>query len=86
MATKAELQAELAELRKQLATAPPEPATARPPRTSEDAAGGGFAAEDIAALGEHLSGMLGTLPRNRPLTTVIGAFAVGFVLGRMIRS
>lgn len=90
MATKAELQEELAQLKAQMAQrdAPDDVAQAK---QADDATSGwgemlrshGLDAADTEALMTKLSEELGDLPRNKPLITAIAAFGVGFVLGRM---
>ena len=42
----------------------------------------GVSVEDIESLADQLWTELGSLPQNKPLVTAIGAFALGFVLGR----
>lgn len=86
MATKAELEAELAELRKQIAQrdAPDEGAeNSAPTMLSDYMSSHGFDAKDIAELWEQLSKELGHLPQNKPLLTALGVFALGVMLGRM---
>ncbi|MFD3191442.1 hypothetical protein ACFMPD_14350 [Sedimentitalea sp. HM32M-2] len=100
MATKAELEAELADLRAEL-----ERSRERLEETAADAAAAatsvvqeapaalvdllraqGVGADEIAALWQRLSDELGGLPQNKPLLTAIGAFGLGFLLGRMSKS
>lgn len=101
MATKAELERELAELRRQMQERPeavaadpveePEPGIepeAVPKGTGNDLIDQflkeqGVAMEDIREVMDQFNEELGDLPQNKPLLTALGAFAIGFVLGRM---
>lgn len=87
MATKAQLEAELAELRRQLAerpleTAEPhpsEPETAAPSETlAEPAEGETDLDKEIGELISQLDG----LPAKHPLLLALGAFAAGYLIGR----
>ncbi len=90
MPTKAELEAELADLR----AAMDDRAEATQADEEEQAAEGGSALGDLLA--EHgfeggdldsllaqFSKELGNLPQHKPLLTALGAFALGFAAGRM---
>ena len=91
MATKAEIEAELADLKAKMAEA--EPAATRPggtPEPDEPATAWadllksqGIDPGDLETLWQQLSEELGDLPQNKPLLTAIGAFGLGFALGRM---
>ncbi len=106
MATKADLEAELAMLRSKMAESNAAEATDGPvetPETAEpdDTRAGGFAdakaelerllaphgvsVSDVEGLADQLWEELESLPQNKPLLTAIGAFALGFVLGRMTK-
>ncbi|MBK0326627.1 hypothetical protein I5535_04900 [Rhodobacteraceae bacterium F11138] len=90
MATKAELEAELADLRKQLAERAAEASqnvqSEAPAALSDMLAAHGLSPEDITRAWDQLSREIGSLPQNRPLMTAVAAFGIGFVLGRMSRS
>ena len=90
MATKAELEVELALLRKKLAEgaeAVAEGVSARAPSELADMLKThGSRGEDVTAALDKLSVEIANLPRTRPLLTVAGAFALGFILGRASRS
>lgn len=45
----------------------------------------GVSVDEIEALAGQLWEELDTLPQNKPLITAIGAFALGFLLGRMTK-
>ena len=87
MATKAQLEAELAELRQQLAERPaenPEPQQAEPeatipPEFSPEPAEGELDLDK--EIGELISQLDG-LPAKHPLLLALGAFAVGYLIGR----
>ncbi len=101
MATKAELQAELTELRRQLRdrpeaapeTAAPDTAESSPepeaPHRSMQTAfeqllkDHGLSSDDMRGLMDQLNEELGHLPQDKPLLTALGAFGLGFVLGRL---
>ncbi|WP_425046405.1 hypothetical protein [Primorskyibacter sp. S87] len=102
MATKAQLEAELAALKAQLASRP-ESSTADPASVSEESASAGTAEEakdrftellreqgidptEIETLWSSLSHELEDLTRDKPLVTAIAAFALGFALGRITKS
>lgn len=98
MATKAELEAELAALRGIIAEQskaiedPPEKDTPAEPAASEEStvrsaleevlAEHGVETDDLGALWTQLSEELEGLTKNKPLVTALAAFALGFVLGR----
>ena len=90
MATKAQLEAEVAELKRQLAEQQTQREEAKPEASnSEDDAGGagileelGIKGDDMQALWEQFSEELGGFPERKPLLTMIGVFAAGFLLGR----
>ncbi len=89
MATKAELEAELAELRKQVSEGAAEAGEAvshAPAALVEMLKGHGVDTDDIPALWENLSAELTKLPQNKPMMTAIAAFGLGFLLGRMSKS
>jgi len=92
MATKAELAAELALLRQQLAerdTAPvpePEPEPDDPttaPDLAKTLADHGLDISDPAELLKQLTKELEGLAQDKPLLTAATAFGLGFALGRM---
>jgi hypothetical protein len=103
MVTKAQLEAELAELKQQMAerpTAPPpapdpdpEPAPEAPAEAgagNEDAVRSaliaqGLDAEDIDAALDWIKREARALGENKPLLLGIGAFALGYTLGRLKR-
>ena len=90
MATKAQLEAEVAELKRQLAEQQTHREAAKPEDSdaAEDAGGPGVLEElgiqgdDMQALWEQFSEELGGFPERKPLLMMIGVFAVGFLLGR----
>lgn len=100
MATKAQLEAELATLKAQLAQ--PTPAPDPTPETNDDAADEttaddkhgfvtllkehGIDPDDIEALWTKFSAELKDLPEQKPLVTAVAAFGLGFALGRMSKS
>lgn len=45
----------------------------------------GVSGKDVEALTDQLWKELDTLPQNKPLITAIGAFGLGFLLGRMTK-
>jgi hypothetical protein len=45
----------------------------------------GVSVSEIEALAERFWNELDTIPRQKPLLTAIGIFALGFLLGRMTR-
>ena len=45
----------------------------------------GVSSSDIEALAKQLWEELDNLPQNKPLVTAIGAFALGFLIGRMTK-
>jgi hypothetical protein len=93
MATKAELEAELKALRKQMASHAKDAA-----ETVEDAGSSaqdaaetlaemlkshGISKEDAQELWGRVSQELGEIPQNKPLLMSVGAFSIGFALGRL---
>lgn len=94
MATKAELEAELAALKDKLAETvaeqkPAAPETSQPP-LSFDAdtlksklIEAGLDTDDIEAVWDQLSAEVGTLQQKNPMLTLVGVFALGFMLGRL---
>lgn len=94
MATKAELEAELAALKAQLAATPAaaEPTGEAEPvpgemRSSFDKmlAGHGIDSSELDALWAQFSKELGDFPTQKPLLTTIAAFGLGFALGRITK-
>lgn len=99
MTTKAELEAELAELRQQMDEVPDaseaEADTRQEAQPEVDTNGTGHPAldgilhdhgissDEIRSLMDQFSEELGHLPQNKPLLTALGAFALGVVVGRM---
>lgn len=96
MATKAQLEAELAELKAKAAEetpTPPEQPNQDPDEPDEARSAldemlsaHGLDAKEIEALWTQFSTELGDLPQQKPLLTAIAAFGLGFVLGRMSKS
>jgi hypothetical protein len=106
MPTKAELEAELAAVKKELdasrgADATTDDGTATDTEDDPDAGSGGgtgsaaidkllaengIETADIRALMDAFGSELGQLPQNKPVLTALGAFGLGFVLGRMSKS
>ena len=90
MATKAELEAELAILRRQIAErdrATEEPAReAEAPRDAVDAADDTeLGSEDWDALFKEIVKEFESLPQKRPLLVAAGIFAFGWLIGRSSR-
>ena len=90
MATKAELEAELAVLRRQIAerdrATEDRPADAAPPRDPADAADDTeLGSEDWDALFKEIVKELESLPQKRPLLVAAGIFAFGWLIGRSSR-
>ncbi len=89
MATKAELEAELTALKKELDAAKEASADvvdASPVDTGafkRALADAGLAPEDIEAVWDQFSGELGALQQKNPMLMLVGAVALGFLLGRM---
>ena len=98
MATKAELEAELAALRAELAdrsktasdagAGDAEPASSSsgdrdPSALDRLLAEHGIEDIDTAKLLEQLSDELGGLPQNKPILTALAAFVLGFAFGRL---
>lgn len=96
MATKAQLEAELADLKAKLAANSSHPskgesdvddAPAEARTTLEDMlADQGIDTKEIEELWAQFSAELGDFPQQKPLLTAIAAFGLGFVLGRMSKS
>ena len=95
MATKAQLEAELATLKAQLATERPQPEPEPKPEPTVSDEQNAFAAllkdhgvdtKDIEALWAQFSTELSYLPEQKPLLTAVAAFGLGFALGRMSKS
>lgn len=97
MATKAQLEAELATLKQQLEDREtvhetPAKADVEPDNPDEQSAFSGllkehgFEGHEIDALWEQFSTELGDFPEKKPLLTAVAAFGLGFVLGRMSKS
>ena len=90
MATKAELEAELALLRQQITDRDREDAE-KTMKDEESSPLGSYLSEhgldqkDIAAFWDQLSKELGNLPQNKPILTALGAFGLGLLLGRLSR-
>jgi len=93
MATKAQLEAELANLKAQMAQTRPEPEPRSEPEEPPvtDAQGAfsalledhGIDTSDIDALWRQFSDELKDLPEQKPLVTAVAAFGLGFALGRL---
>ncbi|MEM8630652.1 MAG: hypothetical protein AAGF74_05400 [Pseudomonadota bacterium] len=89
MATKAELEAELAALKLEMNAPANDPAEADPEPKSGDTrleaffADHGLSKDDLEALWSQFSKELGDLPHEKPITLALGAFGLGFLLGRM---
>ncbi|SLN41930.1 hypothetical protein TRL7639_02150 [Falsiruegeria litorea R37] len=99
MATKAQLEAELAVLKSQLAATDAKPVPkpdpepdAEPEQPHEQSAFAnllkehGVDSQDIDALWTQFSSELSDLPEKKPLLTAVAAFGLGFALGRMSKS
>ncbi|MBO9449753.1 hypothetical protein J7426_05765 [Tropicibacter sp. R16_0] len=97
MATKAQLEAELAALKSQLAAsnAKPAPEPEPDPEPEQNDEQSAFTAllkehgvdtHDIDALWAQFSSELSDLPEKKPLLTAVAAFGLGFALGRMSKS
>lgn len=91
MATKAELEAELAELRKQMEQKVSEAAEAvsrndAPDAFAEMLSRHGIGSDEISQLWNKFSEELGPLTQNKTLMAAIGAFGLGFVLGRLSKT
>ncbi|WP_164659043.1 hypothetical protein [Tropicibacter sp. Alg240-R139] len=93
MATKAQLEAELATLKSQLAASKPEPVPEPEPDDTEEHSTfsallkeHGVDTRDIDALWAQFSTELSDLPEKKPLLTAVAAFGLGFALGRMSKS
>lgn len=88
MATKAELETELAELRRQLAERPqsispsePEPAEDGDDNADADTAGG-FESLDLEKEIETLISDIDNFPHKQALLFALGVFALGYIVGR----
>ncbi|MDK3072603.1 hypothetical protein QO034_05730 [Sedimentitalea sp. JM2-8] len=91
MATKAELEAELAELRQKMEqkvseTVEAAARTDAPEAFAEMLSRHGIGSEEISQLWTKLSDELGPLTQNKTLMAAIGAFGLGFVLGRLSKT
>jgi hypothetical protein len=91
MATKAELEAELADLRKKMEETASRAADAasgvEPPAAFADMLSRhGIESADISDLWAKLSDELGPLTQNKTLMAAIGVFGLGFVLGRLSKT
>lgn len=92
MATKAELEAELASLRKELAALKDKAGDAAP-EAAEDAEGGAYSTitdfvtsireTDIDGLAKQLTNEIETAMHEKPLLTALGILVVGYALGRL---
>lgn len=90
MATKAELEAELASLKEKLAeraSEPPASADSSPvsqtgAKIKETLQDYGIETDDLGDIGETLTQSLTDLQKNQPLIALALAFALGFVAGR----
>lgn len=90
MATKAELEQEVAELRSKLAD---QESTQTANEADEETPGAfaeilndhGVDADQIEALWAQFSKELGDIPQDKPLLTAIAAFGIGFALGRLTK-
>lgn len=96
MATKAELQAELADLKQEMRQGgedakkgePPQRSSKSDPASSDKSdpqqllVGHGVDAETVEALGENLLDGLKTLQKEKPLVVLVAAFALGLLVGR----
>lgn len=92
MPTKAELEAELAELRAELEEATRTRGDKLRDKAAASAEGlrdmlkeSGIDTASLDQMGPQLLDELGRLQKERPLVTLIGAFALGFVAGRALR-
>lgn len=90
MATKAELEAELAELRRQLAerdraTEEHPPDVATPEEAAQTADDTELDSEDWDALFKEIVEEFESLPQKRPLLVAAGIFAFGWLIGRSSR-
>lgn len=100
MATKAELEAELAALKAELArdraeaqanaATPAAPdddgtATSRPEGLHQLLADNGIDVDSVEAFGSDLSKQLVALQKEQPIVVLIGAFALGCLVGRAFR-
>lgn len=88
MATKAELEAELADLKQQMAerekadrVTPEEPSEPEAPASDAVTA----ETQSWEALFEELTTELENLPQKKPLLLALGAFGLGYMLGRSTR-
>lgn len=94
MATKAQLEAELAELRAQLAKAQSDADQTADQPDSDEPRGVfddmmtryGLNHGELDALWAQFSKELGDFPTQKPMLTTIAAFALGVMLGRLTKS
>ena len=96
MATKAELESELADLKQEMRQRgeetkkdePPHGSSKREPASSDKSdlhqilVGHGVDAETVEALGENLLDEIKTLQKEKPLVVLVAAFALGLLVGR----
>lgn len=88
MATKAELEVELARLRQELKESrhatPQKEAQSEPQAIVDENEDGSesFKSGDIEDMFQHLLDEIETLPIRKPVLTALGVFFVGYVLGR----
>ena len=90
MATKAELEAELAELRRQIAerdhvAEERQAGVAQPEDSAEPADDTELNGEDWDALFKEIVTELESLPQKKPLLVAAGIFAFGWLIGRSSR-
>jgi hypothetical protein len=96
MATKAELESELADLKQEMrqrseeikkdepaeGTSKSEPASSDKSDLQQLLVGHGVDAETVEALGENLLDEFKTLQKDKPLVVLVAAFALGLLVGR----
>jgi hypothetical protein len=96
MATKAELESELADLKQEMRQRgeetkkdePPQGSSKSEPASSEKSdlqqllLSHGVDAETVEALGENLLDEIKTLQKEKPLVVLVAAFALGLLVGR----
>lgn len=89
MATKVELEAELADLRKRLAdrdAADAAPEAPAPAGLADYLSEHGFDTADMSEIWEQVSKEFAQLQKDKPLLTTLGVFALGVMLGRMSKT
>lgn len=91
MATKAELEKEVAELRSKLSEQESEPEaeqaeTETPGAFADILHDHGVDADQIEAIWAQFSKELGDIPQEKPILTAIAAFGIGFALGRLTKT